>query len=133
MQKTIIKWLICPIFIGSIPILLRLIMSLHAETIERVNTLDLIAFGLVLNIHNITQTLYINNTEKLWSNLKIIFSSLLIAVYGGYFFAYLTNETETGQSHISDLRVACYILNITSLFIGIIICYRISKKNDIMI
>lgn len=120
MRKIIIRWLICPILIGLIPIFLRFIISLHQGTVERFNASDLIAFGLVLSIHNLTQILYINEPERLWNTLQIIFSSVLIAVYSIYFSTYLENQT--------DIKVGTYILIAISLFIGIVICYRSTKK-----
>lgn len=124
MLKIIIRWLICPVFIGLIPIFLRIIIwyFLQEKTIELFNTSNLIAFGLLLNIHSITQRKYLNDPEKLWNQFQTVAPIFLIILYSVFFAIYLADQAKTNNFDTDTLKTHSMLLNVGSLCLGITIC-----------
>lgn len=119
MVKIIIKWFICPVLIGLIPTFIRIGLwyFLNEKTIELFDTSDLITFGLILNIHNITQRKYLNDPESLWSQIQIVTPIFLIIFYTLCLYIDLSDQAKTNQFNVNALKMFSAILGGGSLVV----------------
>ena len=142
MSKTIIRlilWVFVPLFIGLIPLGVRIMIGqlFSNPIIESLDPYDLITFGLILSVHNITQTIYylmqqttdFGDIEKALNYCQLVISILLIIAYGVLLgVCMLLSQEIINQLDFSNLRVWALSLNGISVAIVIIICVTIPKN-----
>lgn len=142
MSKIIIRlilWVFVPLFIGLIPVGVRIMIGklFSNPIIESLDPYDLITFGLILSVHNITQTIYylmqqttdFGDIEKALNYCQLVISILLIIAYGVLLsVCMLLSQGIINQLDFSNLRMWALSLNGISVVIVIIICVTIPKN-----
>jgi hypothetical protein len=90
------KWLIYTVLIGLIPFLVRLMIYLVSKNINTsyiLNEIDMIAFGLVLNVSNITELDGNNTISDKWRMINMGLSVFLVILFTAFL----------GISYVADL------------------------------
>jgi len=85
MTKT--KWLIYTVLIGLIPFIIRFIIYLVTLDVKLnyiFNEIDMIAFGLVLNVSNITELDGNNTVSDKWKTTNIGLSVMLVILFAAF-------------------------------------------------
>jgi hypothetical protein len=85
MTKT--KWFIYTVVIGLIPFAIRLLIFLVRKDVPGsyvLNEVDMIAFGLVLNVSNITELDGNSMVDDRWKTTNIGLSVVLVILFGAF-------------------------------------------------
>ena len=89
------QWLFYTVLVGLLPVIFRLLIFFFLEDkndAELFNTTDIIAFGLVLNITNITRIEFIKDFDKRHKTRNIGISIMMIAIFSLLFSISLINQ-----------------------------------------
>lgn len=101
------KWLIYTVAIGLIPFLARLIIFIVASNVNRsfvVNAVDIVSFGLILNIVNISELESFDGNNPNWKTTQIGISLLLVVLFTLFLaLAYLADADH--QLGLSDTGI----------------------------
>ena len=136
----IIRWLIYTVIVGALPILVRILMyiiSNHIPNAVCFSPVDIVFFGLTLNISNINEvnSLKPKRTKKgevdVISNYKDAFSafSTLLIIFlasplGALYMEELTDQTIINQT---TAFVGAIVLSVLSLVFSSIVMYNVLK------
>ena len=136
----IIRWLIYTVIVGALPILVRVLMyiiSNHVPNAVCFSPVDIVFFGLTLNISNINEVngLKPKRTKKgekdVVSNYKDAFSAIstLLIIFlaiplGSLYMGELTDQTIINQA---TAFVGAIVLSILSLVFSSIVMYNVLK------
>lgn len=136
----IIRWLIYTVIVGALPILVRILMyiiSNHVPNAVCFSPVDIVFFGLTLNISNINEVNGLNpkRTKKgendVVSNYKDAFSAIstLLIIFlsiplGSLYMGELTDQTIINQT---TAFVGSIVLSILSLVFSSIVMYNVLK------
>lgn len=136
----IIRWLIYTVIVGALPILVRLLVYLISNHIPNAlcfSPIDIVFFGLTLNISNINEVngLKPKRTKKVEvdviSNYKDAFSALstLLIIFlaiplGALYMGELTDQTIINQT---TAFIGAIVLSVLSLVFSSIVMYNVLK------
>lgn len=90
------KWLIYTVLIGLVPFFLRLLIYFIIKDTNSnyiLNEVDMVTFGLVLNLTNINELENVQNVEQKWKTTNIGMSVILLIIFASFL----------GLVYISDL------------------------------
>lgn len=123
------KWLIYTVLVGLIPVFLRLLIwsVLQNRTMDFLNAVDFVAFGLILHISNINEIEHFNDQEKSWKSIQNGLSIVFIVLYGSLFTCSLFNQSSPGLIDARAMKYAAIVLSFTSFGISYSVYHRISK------
>jgi len=129
----VIRWLIATVAVGSIPMLMRLFVSLilsEEYKIQHVLVGDVIVCGLVLNISIFNERHGHFRYTLSISDISSTISVILIALFSGMFILTITNEVIPlfKQKALWIASVLFDILTVISCIIYIRLCYPSFKK-----
>lgn len=136
----IIRWLIYTVIVGALPILVRILVYLisnHLPNAVCFNPVDIVFFGLTLNISNINEVSSLKNQKvnkgevDVISNYKDTFSGLstlliiLLAIpLGALYLGELTDQTIINQT---TAFIGAIALGVLSLVFSSIVMYNVLK------
>ena len=136
----IIRWLIYTVIVGALPILVRLVVYLisnHVPNAVCINPIDIVFFGLTLNISNInevnslkTQRIkkgeidVISNYKDTFAGLSTLFIILLAIPLGALYMSELTDQTIINQS---TAFIGAIALGVLSFVFSSIVIYNVLK------
>lgn len=136
----IIRWLIYTVIVGALPILVRILVYLisnHLPNAVCFNPVDIVFFGLTLNISNINEVSSLKNQKvnkgevDVISNYKDTFSGLstlliiLLAIpLGALYLGVLTDQTIINQT---TAFIGAIALGVLSLVFSSIVMYNVLK------
>ncbi len=134
------QWITFTVIVGALPIIVRLLVFLisnHLPGIAWINTVDIVFFGLTLNISNINEIYNLDNAKvkkgkksPLWgyrdtfTAFSIIFILLLAVPLGALYMGEMVDSSMINQS--TALKGAIALGMISLLFSGVV-TYCISK------
>lgn len=125
MQNKQVKWLIYTVFVGLIPVLLRILISNIAKTddISILVPTDVISFGFVLHISIINEIEHINGDDP-WKTVINGISILFLTLYGSFSgVLILANENNTLIDIRATLILVSFLASI-SLIISFAVFFR---------
>lgn len=132
MLKT--KWLIYTVLIGLIPFFIRLIFFLLISKTSYsyiLNEVDMITFGLVLNLSNINELENRDNVDKKWKTIKIGFSLFMIVIFATLLgISYLADIDSTKIINTSSLKYCSLFLSFNSLIFSYSIYNRLNSDTQ---
>lgn len=136
----IIRWLIYTVIVGALPILVRILVYLisnHLSNAVCFSPVDIVFFGLTLNISNINEvnslksrkvrrgeTDIVSNYKDVFSALSTLFIILLAIPLGALYMGELTDHTIINQS---TAFIGAIALGGLSLIFSSIVMYNVLK------
>ncbi|MCG6365327.1 hypothetical protein [Vibrio fluvialis] len=121
------KWFCYTVFIGLIPIGLRLLSCIIMEGINVFSASDFIAFGFVLHISIINEFEHTRGDET-WKSFGNTFSIVFLVLYSALMFASLVVESGYDKINAQTLTISSMILAVCSFILCAIIFYRLSAR-----
>ena len=113
------KWLIYTVLIGLLPFFIRLFIYLVVKDTTGsyvLNEVDLVTFGLVLNLTNINELENVNNVDKNWKTTNVglsVFFLIMFACFLG--IAYVSDLSTRINFDKENLKKCALVLGIVSL------------------
>jgi len=136
----IIRWLIYTVIVGALPILVRLLVYLlsnHLANAICISPVDVVFFGLTLNISNINEVNslkaqrvkkgesdIISNYKEAFSGISTLFIILLAISLGALYIGELTDLTIINQT---TAFIGSIALGVISLLFSSIVMYNVLK------
>lgn len=124
------KWLIYTVLIGLMPLLIRLFIFLttkNTQTNYILNEVDIVTFGLVLNLTNINELEDNEKVDKKWKTTNIGFSVLLLILFSLFLgIAYIADFPNNTQFDKSNIRNCAALLGVVSFFMSYSIYNRLN-------
>lgn len=136
----IIRWLIYTVIVGALPILVRLVVYLisnHLPNAVCINPVDIVFFGLTINISNINEVNslkaqrikkgevdIISNYKDTFVGLSTLFIILLAIPLGALYMSELTDHTIINQS---TAFIGAIALGVLSFVFSSIVIYNVLK------
>ncbi|MDD9154577.1 hypothetical protein PVK64_00045 [Aliivibrio sp. S4TY2] len=121
------KWLGYTVFIGLIPILLRLLTSYFTEGVATTSAADFIAVGFVLHISIFNELEHMDG-DQTWKSISNIISIGMVAIYGALMLGLLIVESGYNGININLLTDCAMKLAIASFILCFIIFFRLTAK-----
>lgn len=118
-----VKWLMYTVFIGLLPIGLRLLMTSWGMNIAYFNTSDFIAFGFVLHISILNEIEYVDQ-QKVWKTVQNGISIVAIFVYGAFTYGLIQNESGVSSVDLDAVRNTAMVAALVSFIISLSVFYR---------
>jgi ABC-type thiamin/hydroxymethylpyrimidine transport system permease subunit len=126
MTKT--KWLIFTVLIGLIPFIMRSLVFLITNDLSPtyiINEIDLVAFGLVLNVSNISEMDGSTTVTAEWKLIRIGVSLVSVVLFAGFLMAtYIAELPGTSVFNREAIRWGSVILTFASFLFS----YSIFKR-----
>lgn len=122
------KWLIYTVLIGLIPFIIRFLIYLVRNDIEidyAFNEIDMIAFGLVLNVSNITELDGNNSVDDKWKTTNIGLSVFLVILFAAFLSVSYLSELPGAETFN---RTSIKWLSFITSFISFCFSYSIFKR-----
>lgn len=139
----IIRWLIFTVLVGALPILVRLLVYLisnHLPDAVCLSPVDIVFFGLTLNISNINEVSslkaqkvkkgevdVISNYKDTFSGLSTFLIILLAIPLGALYMGELTDQTLINQT---TAFIGAITLGVLSLVFSSIVMYNVLKLQN---
>lgn len=117
------KWLMYTVFIGLLPIGLRLLMTSWGISIPYFSASDFIAFGFVLHISILNEIEHVDQ-QKVWKTVQNGMSIVAIFVYGAFTCGLMLNESGISGVNLDAVRNTAMIAAIVSFIISLSVFYR---------
>lgn len=122
------KWLIYTVLIGLIPFIIRFLIYLVRNDVNVsyvLNEIDMIAFGLVLNVSNITELDGNNSVNDNWKTTNIGLSVFLVILFAAFLsVSYLSDLPGAETFNKSSIKWLSLITSLGSLWFS----YSIFKR-----
>lgn len=133
MGNKIVKWLVFTVFVGLIPILLRILIKsvTNSAIAEYFSPIDFISLGLVLHISIINEIEHLNeNGHEKWKTIFNGVSFIFITVYSGLLAVLMLNEKNLQLVNIDSMLIVVSSLVVVSLLISLSVFQRLSYALD---
>lgn len=125
------KWLIYTVLIGLIPFLLRfLIFIIKNDTNYNyiLNEVDMVTFGLVLNLTNINELENLDSIDKVWKTTNIGLSVLMLILFASFLgLTYLADLDKGSSFNKVNIKYCALTLGLVSLVMSYSIYNRINS------
>ena len=122
------------VLVGLIPVLLRMLIwgiSQNRNSLDFLNAIDLIVFGLILHISNINEIEHFNEEVKSWKTFQIGTSIAFIIFYSVLFASYILGESSPGLVNFDYLKNIAISLSVASFIISFSVYNRISSLSEV--
>src|SRR5687768_1766387 len=106
------KWFIYTVLIGLIPFFLRLMIFCFTRNVQigyTLNEIDLISFGLILNLTNINELEGSHNIDLAWKTTQVGLSLLLLILFSAFLALAYLSEIITDTFDRPAIRVSAII------------------------
>lgn len=124
---TLARWAIYTVFLALIPVLIRLLILVLATPPARwFSEGDVITFGLILVITNISALESGTQLEANWKTKQMGLSLLLIATFATLFAITCFQELQPGLFRRDRLLAACLVLSLVSVLYSYSIWNRVA-------
>jgi len=118
-----IKWLMYTVFIGVLPIGLRLLLTSWGVGISYFSTSDFIAFGFVLHISILNEIEHVVG-QRVWKTVQNGMSIIAIFVYGAFSCGLMLHESGVSEVNLDAVRNTAMSAALVSLLISLSVFYR---------
>lgn len=129
MKKT--KWLIYTVIVGLTPFFIRFLIWLLSNTLKLnyiLNEVDMVTFGLVLNITNINELEDKESLDKQWKTWMMGFSTIMVmaAFLGITYFSEVSGGTFINRNNV---KYCSLFLGVLSFGVSYAIYNRLNKMS----
>lgn len=130
-----IRWLIYTVVIGLIPFILRFFIwwiTKNNHSIDYViNEVDIVMFGLVLNLSIITELENEKDLEPKWRTKCNGFSVIMLILFSVFLgVSYFGDVTASDAIGTDKLKILCTVLSIMSFFFCLSVYNRLSAIEE---
>ncbi len=127
------KWFIYTVLVGLIPFLIRFfifIISNNKTSDYIFNEVDLVTFGLVLNITNINEIDGKENVESIWRTKNIGISVVMLILFAAFLGITYFSEDDKINVNRFNLKSCAVILSIVSALLSYSIFNRLNTMKS---
>ena len=124
-----IKWLTYTVFVGLIPVLVRLLVWAVSQNrdMSAFHAADFVVFGLILHISIINEIEHFNDDQRSWKTIHNGTSIGFITVYGALFALHIWGQSNPGSIDVEILLYLAVVLSLVSALLGYSVYNRVSK------
>jgi O-antigen/teichoic acid export membrane protein len=120
------------VLIGLVPFFIRFLVFfiLDGTNINYIlNEVDMVTFGLVLNLTNINELESYQSKERMWKTTNIGISVLLLIIFAAFLMLVYLSEIQTNLNfNRNNIKYCALALGISSFFLSYSIYDKLNKE-----